>query len=252
MTNTQPASRTNASGALRILCAGAMHPIVDALADAFEHASGVRLAAAFASSGGVKARVLAQEAVDVAISTRSVIDELGARRLVMPQTAVLLARSAIGVAVRAGATKPDIGSVEAFRRALRHARTIALADPATGSPSANHLLGVFERLGMSEELRPKLKLAGAPAGKVVVVGEIVANGGAEIGIQQIAEILAVPGVDLVGELPAELQHITVFAGAVAATARDVAQAGRFLDFLASPAAALVIRAKGMAPACIIS
>jgi molybdate transport system substrate-binding protein len=238
-------SRPNDPSTLHILCAGAMHPIIDELGSAFARATGIRIAAEFASSGGVKTRVLAGEEADVAITTQSAIDELCEQGKVLRETAAPLARSPIGVAVRAGAPRPDIGSVQSFRRALRRAKSIALADPATGSPSANHMVGVFERLGMSEELWCKIKLAGGGAGQIVVVGELVASGEAEIGIQQIAEILAVRGIDLVAALPAELQHITVFAGAVTATARDPAQAYRLIEYFASPAAASVIRAKGM-------
>jgi molybdate transport system substrate-binding protein len=234
---------------LRILCAGAMHPILDALAGDLERMSGRRIVARFASSGGVRARVLEGEAADVVITTSAAIDELGRQAKIVPGTATPVARSAIGVAVRSGAPRPDIGSVDAFRLALRNARSIAIADPATGSPSGNHLARALDRLGMTAELGEKIKwVGGAAGGVVVVVGEVVARGEAEIGLQQIAEILAVPGIDLVGALPAALQHVTVFSAAVAATASDMSLARRVIDFLASPAAASVIKAKGMEPA----
>jgi molybdate transport system substrate-binding protein len=239
------ANMTPGFEALRVLCAGAMHPILDELAGAFERSTGIRIAATFASSGGVKARVLDGEAVDVVISTQAAVDELCRAGKVLAETATPLARSAIGVAVRAGAARPDIGSVEAFRLALRNATSIAFADPATGSPSANHLVRVLDQLGMTAELQPKIKLVGARAGAAVLVGEVVARGEAEIGIQQIAEIRAVAGIDLLGELPAPLQHITVFSAGVAATATDAAAARRLIAFLVSPAGAAVIKAKGM-------
>jgi molybdate transport system substrate-binding protein len=232
---------------LRVLCAGAMHPILDELIGMFEQRTGQAVSVAFASSGGVKARVLDGEHADLAITTQSAIEELSCRDKVLPETATALARSAIGVAVRAGAARPDIGSVEAFRRVLRQARSIAIADPATGSPSGSHLARVFDRLGMTAELRPALRLVGGGGGQVVVVGELVARGEAEIGIQQIAEILAVPGIDLVGELPGELQQVTTFSAAVTTNATHAAEARRLIEFLNSPAAASVIRAKGMEP-----
>jgi molybdate transport system substrate-binding protein len=222
-----------------------MHPIIDALAGPFECASGLRVTAEFASSGGVKERVMAGERVDLAISTQIAIDELGKRRKILAESATPLARSKIGVAARAGAPRPDIQSVELFKRAMLQANSIALADPAMGSPSATHLFGVIERLGITAELRPKIRLARAAPGAAVLVGEIVASGEAEIGVQQIAEILAVPGVDLVGELPAELQHVTVFSGAIAATSGNPMQARRLIEFLVSPAGACIIRVKGM-------
>ncbi len=239
------ATPTNDASAVRILCAGAMHPIIDAVAGLFERASGLRMAAEFASSRGVKERVMAGERIDLAITTQAAIDELGKHQKILPESATPLARSKIGVAVRTGAPRPDIQSVESFKRALLQANSIALADPAAGSPSATHLFGVIEDLGMTAELQPKIRLVRAAAGAAVLVGEIVARGEAEIGVQQIVEILAVPGIDLVGELPPELQRITVFSGAVATTAGHPTQAHRLIKFLASPAGASVIRAKGM-------
>jgi molybdate transport system substrate-binding protein len=238
-------SQPTPSSPLDILCAGAMHPIIDELIGTLERIAGKPVAVRFASSGGVKARVLAGEAADVVITTTAAIDELRHHDKILPETATMVAWSAIGVAVRAGAARPDIRSVESFQRTLREARSIAIADPATGSPSGNHLVGVFEQLGMTAALQEKIKRVGGGAGGVVVVGDVVASGEAEIGLQQIAEILGVPGLDLVGELPPELQHVTVFSAAVAATATDVFSARRLVAFLASPQAAAVIRAKGM-------
>ena len=222
-----------------------MHPIIDELMGPLERIAGKPVAVQFANSGGVKARVLAGEAADVVITTASAMDDLRYHEKILPDTATAVARSAIGVAVRAGAARPDIASIESFKRALRDARSIAIADPATGSPSGNHLVTVFEQLGMTAELREKIKRVGGGDGGVVVVGDVVASGEAEIGIQQIAEILGVPGLDLVGELPPALQHVTVFSAAVAATAADVPSARRLVAFLASPQVAAVITAKGM-------
>jgi molybdate transport system substrate-binding protein len=243
--NLSPPTQPTQSFQLDILCAGAMHPIIDELIGALERIAGKPVAVQFASSGGVKARAMAGEAACVVITTAAAVDDLGRHGKILPMTATAVARSAIGVAVRAGAARPDIGSVESFKRALRGARSIAIADPATGSPSGNHLVAVFERLAMTAELQGKIKRIGGGAGGVVVVGDAVASGEAEIGLQQVAEILAVPGLDLVGELPGELQHVTVFSAAVVATATDLAPARRVVAFLASPHAAAVIRAKGM-------
>jgi molybdate transport system substrate-binding protein len=222
-----------------------MHPIIDELRGALERIAGRRVAVQFANSGGVKTRVLAGEPADVVITTAAAMDVLRHHDKIVPETATAVARSSIGVAVRVGAPRPDIGSVESFKRTLREAGSIALADPATGSPSGNHLVAVFEQLGMTAELQEKVKRVGGGAGGVVVVGDAVASGEAEIGLQQIAEILGVPGLHLVGEIPSELQHVTVFSAAVAATAVDVPSARRLVAFLASPQAATVITAKGM-------
>jgi molybdate transport system substrate-binding protein len=224
---------------------GAMHPILDELTGAIARIAGKPAVIGYASSGRVKALVMEGEPADVVITTAAAIDHLGDHDKVLAETATAVARSSIGVAVGAGAARPDIGSVASFMRALREAKSIAIADPATGSPSGNHLVAMFDRLAMTAELAPKIKRVGGGAGGVVVVGDVVANGEAEIGLQQIVEILGVPGLDLVGVLPSELQHVTVFSAAVASAATDVPAAGRLVAFLASPDAAAVITAKGM-------
>lgn len=240
-------TRSATSDDIYVLCAGAMHRIMNELVPAFEQMSGRKVAIKFASSGGVKSRVLDGESVDVVITTQAAIDHLAGNTKIAKDDIAVVAQSPIGVASRAGATKPDVGSVEAFKRSLLQARSIAYADPATGSPSANHLVKVLDRLGLAAALQPKTKLIGAAAGKVVVVCDTVATGEAEIGIQQISEILGVAGVELAGPLPYELQHMTAFSAAVGAHCRDVGIARSLIDFITSPAAAAVIRANGMVP-----
>ena len=243
------ASNSEASGAkaadIQVLCAGAMHRIMDVLVPAFESASGKTVAIRFASSGGVRNRVLGGEGADVVITTLAAVNELFRNAKIAKVGGAVVAQSPIGVAVRAGAAKPDIGTVDAFKIALQQAKSLAYADPATGSPSANHFVKVLERLGLTAALKPKTKLIGAAPGSVVVVCGAVANGDAEIGIQQISEILGVPGVELVGPLPSELQHLTVFSAAVGAKARNAASARALIAFITSPEAALVVEAHGM-------
>ncbi len=236
------------SPGLRILCAGAMHPILDELTVAIARIAGKPAVIRYASSGRVKALVMEGEPADVVITTAAAIDHLGDHDKIPPETAIAVARSSIGVAVRAGAARPDIGSVASFMRALREAESIAMADPATGSPSGNHLVAVFDRLAMTPELQGKIRWVGGGAGGMVVVGDVVARGEAQIGLQQVAELHSVPGLDVVGVVPPELQHVTVFSAAVVATATDVPMARRLVGFLASPEAAAVIAAKGMEPA----
>jgi molybdate transport system substrate-binding protein len=224
-----------------------MHGVIDALAANFAGVVGKDVEASFTHSGGVKARVMAGERADVAISTAAAIDELARHGKVSSVTA--LARSPIGVAVRAGAMRPDIGTVEAFKLALSASKSIAIADPATGSPSGNYLVALFERLGQTASLRDKIRLiGGGGAGGVVVVGEAVARGDADMAIQQMPELVGVAGLDVVGELPAELQQVTVFSAAVVATTADEEEARWLVAYLASPQAAAAIRAKGMRPA----
>ncbi len=225
-----------------------MHPILDELTGAIARIAGKPAVIGYASSGRVKALVMEGEPADVVITTAAAIDHLGDHDKILAETATAVARSSIGVAARAGAARPDIGSVASFMRALREAKSIAIADPATGSPSGNHLVAVFDRLAMTAELRGKIRWVGGGAGGMVLVGDVVARGEAQIGLQQIAELRSVPGLDVVGALLPELQHVTVFSAAVVATATDVPMARRLVAFLASPEAAAVIAAKGMDPA----
>jgi molybdate transport system substrate-binding protein len=244
--NLKPVSDPRTS-ALQLLCAGAMHGVVDALDATFAGAVGKQVAASFTNSGGVKARVMADESADVAISTAAAIDELARHGKVLLATVTALARAPIGVAVRAGAPRPDIGTVEALRRALDVAKSIAIADPATGSPSGNYLVGLFERMSLAASLRDKIRYVGGGAGGVVVVGEAVVRGDAEMAIQQMPELVGVTGLDVVGELPADLQQVTIFSAAVVATTSDEAAARRLIAYLVSPQATAAIRAKGMEP-----
>lgn len=243
-----PGPDAESKSRISLLCAGAMRHIVEHLVGPFTREGGPAVAVTFERSGVVRDRVLAGAVVDVAITTRPALDLLAARGKIVPETAKDIANSAIGVAVRRGAPKPDVHTVQAFRQALLTAGTIAYADPATGSPSGNHLVKVFERLGIAGAIAGRTILIGAGAnGSVVVVGDVVARGEAEIGLQQIAEIVPVAGVELAGPLPAELQEVTIFSAAVTASSANAGAARRLVDFLASPAAQATIVANGMEP-----
>jgi molybdate transport system substrate-binding protein len=233
--------------AIKVLCAGAMSEIVRELGRAFEVTAGIPVAAEFTRSAAVAERVRGGDAVDVVIATQAAIEDLVSVKKIVPESAAMVARSGIGVAVQAGRPKPDIGSVEAFKSALRNAKSVAYADPATGSPSANYLVGLFDRLGLTAALQSKAKLIGAVGGHAVVVCVAVARGEAEIGIQQISEIVPVKGVDFVGPVPAEIQHMTVFSAAVASAAANVESARHFIRFMTSDAAEPAIAAQGMEP-----
>jgi molybdate transport system substrate-binding protein len=232
--------------ALKVLCAGAMGLIVTELAGAFERATGQGATIEFDRSGVVRDRARQGEQADVVITTGPAIELLASEQRVLADTAALIARSAIGVAIRAGAVKPPLASVDDFKRLLLGVKSIAYADPATGSPSGNHFVKVLDRLGIAADVARRAKVIGAGHGtSVVVVCDAVANGEAEIGIQQIAEILPVAGVALAGPLPNDVQQLTDFSVAVAACARDPAGARRFVSFITSPSAADVVKSHGM-------
>ncbi|HEY1747166.1 MAG TPA: substrate-binding domain-containing protein, partial [Xanthobacteraceae bacterium] len=241
------ASTATRAGEIRILSAAALREIVVELGEQYARQTGVKLMPEFTRSPLVRNRIRAGEAFDIAMTTRSRIDELAEESKVAADSAFALARSGIGVAVKAGRPKPDIGSVEAFARALRAADSIACADPAFGTASGLYLAELFVRLDLATELKAKIRLVGAEGGEAVVVCAAVASGEAELGLQQIAEIVAVPGVDLVGPLPDEIQHTTIFSAALAAAAPQPDLARNFLTFLRSPAAKAVVAAHGMEP-----
>jgi molybdate transport system substrate-binding protein len=170
-------------------------------------------------------------------------DELARRGVVRADSKVELAQSQIGMVVRAGAAKPDIGTVEAFRNTLLAAKSIAYSDSGSGTYLANTL---FAKLGVANEMAGKSrKVRGPPSGEPVAA--VVARGEAEIGFQQVSELIHIPGVTFVGTIPAELQPGFSFAGAITSTARQPEAAGALIRFLASPEAAPVITKAGLTP-----
>jgi molybdate transport system substrate-binding protein len=216
-------------------------PMLAELARAYEARAG--RAVAFESVGGVDAarRVQAGESFDVVVLARDAIDTLAAAGHLVDGTETDLARSGVAVAVRAGAPRPDIGSEEALRRAVRGARSLGYS---TG-PSGVQLAKLFARWGMAGEVSDRVVVA--PPG--VPVGTLVARGDVELGFQQLSELLRVEGVDVLGPLPAGVQIVTTFAGAVSVRARQPEAARALLAFLAS-AAPEVVAAKqrqGMEP-----
>jgi molybdate transport system substrate-binding protein len=233
---------------IRVLCSAAMAEIVHDLGDAYARSTGREVRPEFTRSPLVRERIGAGEPFDVAVTTQSHIEALAGAGKVVADTVTVVARSLIGMAVRAGQPKPDIGSVDAFVRTLRAAKSIACADPAFGTASGLYLVELFDRLGLAAELKSKLRLIGAAGGAPVVVCAAVEDGSAELGIQQIAEIVSVDGVDLVGPLPPAIQQVTAFAAAITAAARNPGLARDFLGFAASPAARAAFEAHGMEPA----
>ncbi len=185
-------------------------------------------------------RVKGGETTDLIIGSAAALDELTKAGKIVPASRSDLVKSGVGVAVRAGAPRPDISSGEAVKRALLKARSIAYSS----GPSGVYLTGLFERWGIASELKPKITQT--PPG--VAVGGVVARGDAEIGFQQVSELLPVAGIDYIGPLPPDIQVITVFSGGVHVAARQPAAAKELIKFLASPAAAPVIKRKGMEPA----
>jgi molybdate transport system substrate-binding protein len=229
---------------VKVLATTAMKSALDALAPQLVAASGHTPRIAYGASGALLRRVVQGESVDLVILAGG-IDDLIRQGRVVAASRTDVASTRIGVAVRKGSAKPDIASPDAFRRTLLAAGSIAFAGPASGGASAAHLAAMFDRMGIATEVNAKAKLArGGPDG---MVSAIVAAGDAEIGLQQMSEILSVDGVDLVGPLPDALQTITVYSAGVLATAEHPDAAKALVEFLMTPAAAAVLRAKGLEP-----
>jgi molybdate transport system substrate-binding protein len=237
-----------AAGAAEVMVvsAAAMRAALQELAPAFEKASGNKLKIEYATAGKVEEKVAADEEIDVAILTKPRADKLVGKAKLVGGTSTTLARVPIALAVKKGAAKPDIGSVEAFKKALLGAKSIAYNDPASGATSGIHMAQVLDKLGIAAELKPKIHLGAQTAGKGV--GDLVAHGDAEIGILPVSELMGVGGIDIVAPLPAELQSPDlVFIAASPMISERPLPAKALIDFLSTPAAKAVYKAKGMEP-----
>jgi len=224
---------------IRVLSSNAVKTTLEELAPRFEKATEHKLAFTFGASAALTSDIEKGATFDVAILTASGIDDL-LKRGKLAGSRTDLARSSSGMAVRKGAPKPDISTTDAFKRTLLAAKSIAYVEQGgTGI----YLKGLFERLGIADELKPKIKLL-PPTNPAAFA---VANGEAEIGMTQISEILPYAGAELVGPLPAEIQLYTVFSAGTAANAKEQEAARAFIKFITSPAAASVFKAKGLEP-----
>ena len=210
---------------------------MEGLAPQFEKTSGHRLSITYGSTNLLKARIEKGEAFDLAILSDATIDELIKQDRLVVTTRAVIARSGMGVAIRKGASKPNLNTTQEFKDALMNANSIAyLEQGLTGV----YLKGLFQRLGITEVLKSKIKY--------IRPSEAVAEGKAEIGITQISEILHAAGVELAGPLPSEIQSYAIIAAAVGAHAKQTGAAKVLLTYLVSPEAASVIKVSGMGPA----
>lgn len=222
---------------VKVLSSNGIHSVMDEIVPKFERSTGHKVSVDYDTANALLGRIKAGEQADMAILTQPVIDELIKQGKVVAGSGKLLGSSGVGVAVQAGLPKPDIGSVEAFKRALLAAKSIAFTK--TGA-SGIHFAKVVENLGIAKQVNAKAKV---PAGGLV--GELLASGEAEMAIQQVPELMAVPGIQFVGPLPKELQITTVLSGGVLTGTRQAEAAGALIDFLKSQEA--VFKAKGMDP-----
>ena len=239
---------TASAADVRVMISAGYYRVYAELGPAFEKATGNHLITVRGPSMGdspeaIPTRLARGETADVVILDGAAADELERRGLTQPGSKVDLARSQIGMVVRAGSPAPDIASVDAFRRTVLAAASIAYSDSGSGTYLSTTL---FPKMGLWDQISGKSrKVRGPPSGEPVAA--VIARGEAEIGFQQLSELMHVPGVDLVGPIPAELQPGFSFAGVIAKTAQQPEAAAALLRFLASAEAAPVVTKAGLTP-----
>ena len=222
---------------VKVLSTPTLKTVLDDLGPQMERDTGHRLVIRFDSAAALKRQIEAGDPFDVTILLPPLIDDLIKQGKIAEGTRADIARTGAGVAIRAGAPKPDVSSVAALKQVLLNAKSISYAED---SASGRYFAGLLERLGIAAEVRPRLKAV--PGGGVV---EAVAKGEAELTVITIPNIVGVPGVEVAGLLPAELQNYTVFTAGVGADARDREAARSLIKFLLAPEATPMFAAKGM-------
>src|SRR5262245_57130398 len=222
---------------IRVLSTQATEEAYRELVPQFEQAFGHKVATVFTGTLDANKRLAADESYDLLIMSAPSIDEHIKSGKVAAGSRVDLAKS--GVGVKAGAPKPDISTTEALKKTLLAAKSIGYS---TG-PSGVYMVGLFQRLGIADEIKPKLKQT--PTG--VFVGSIIASGEAEIGFQQVSELSHFSGVDYVGPLPADIQQFTTFSSGIIAGAKEADAAKALVKFITAPAAAAAFKKRGMEP-----
>jgi molybdate transport system substrate-binding protein len=216
---------------IKVLASTAVKTVLEELEPQFEKATGNKVTFSVAPASVLKAKIDQGEWFDVAILTAPLTDKLAGEGKI-ETTRTTIAHAGIGVAIHKGASKPDISTTEAFKRSLLNAKSIGFT---AGGASGAYLTTLFEKLGMAEQLKPKLKLLQGAAGQAVASDDV------EIGMTQISEILPYANAELVGPLPSEIQSYTYFSAGVSVAGKDVEAAEAFIKFLVSPSAQEVKR-----------
>ena len=224
---------------IKMIASAAVKEAVIELIPAFEKASGHKVTMIWAGTEAVSKRISGGEVADIVLIAAPNIDKLIAEGKLAAGSRVDVAKSGIGVAVRAGLPKPDVSSGEAIKNAVLAAKSVAYSS----GPSGFYLADLFKRMGIADQIKDKVKQT--PSG--IQVGEVVARGEADLGFQQVSELLHVKGIQYLGPLPADIQHTTVFSAGLHAAAPAPAAAKALTKFLTAPEAAPVIKRSGMEP-----
>jgi molybdate transport system substrate-binding protein len=237
--NVEGRGTSSQTSELKVFTTRSIATVLEKIGGEFERVSGRKLNITTDIAARMVRRVAADEPFDFLVAAPAQIDALIKAGRIIPETRTDLARSGIGVAVRAGASKPDVSSVDAFKRAMLAARSIAYLKEGQ---SGVYVAGVLERLGLADAIRSKLTLP-----ETDIVSELVARGDIELGIVVITQILTTRGVALAGPLPAEIQSFITFTGGISAGSQSVDAAKALMAFLKTPAAVSVMRSQGMEP-----
>jgi molybdate transport system substrate-binding protein len=224
---------------LRVMASAGMKEAVTDLVPAFEKASGHTVTIVWAGNENILGRIRGGETVDLVIMAGSNVDKLIADGKLVGESRADIARSGIGVAIRAGLPKPDISSTAALTDAVLAAKSVAYSS----GPSGFYMADLFRKMGLADRIKDKVTQT--PSG--VQVGDIMARGEADLGFQQVSELIHVKGIEYLGPLPSDIQVIMVFSAALHAAARSPAAADALVKFLTAPEAAPVIRKAGMEP-----
>jgi molybdate transport system substrate-binding protein len=232
-------AETARSDEIKVMASAAVKEAYLELVPQFEQASKHKVVTIWSGTADMMKRLKAGESVDLVIIGTNSLDELTQLGKIVRGSRVDLMKSGVGVAVRAGTPKPDISSGDAVKRALLSAKSIGYSS----GPSGVYLDGLFQRMGIADQLKPKLKQP--PSG--ASVGEMIARGEAEIGFHQVSELIHVAGIDFLGPLPPDIQQITVFSSGIHTGATEPEAAKALVKFLTSPAAVTVIKKNGMEP-----
>lgn len=226
---------------VKVVTTIAMQSVLEQMEAELVRQTGHGIEMAFGPPSRAVEMVVEGEPADLVMTTPEGVSRLHAAGKVTAAHGPVIARMIMGIAVRAGAPKPDIGSVAAFRAAIENAKSVTYADPARGSPSAAHFLKVADSLGIGEAVRAKALVSGNLVARHVAAGE------AEMAVQQLSELLMVEGVDIVGKFPAELQNVVPLAAAIHTGAASAEAAQKLIALLGTPAAHAVIEKAGMLP-----
>ena len=227
---------------IKVMASVALKSTLDDLATKFERTGGGKVTMVYGLAAQLKLRISDGEADDVAILIRPMMEDLLTQGKLAVGTLINVGGTPIAIAIRAGAPKPDIGTVDALKHTLIVAKSISYADPAKGGASGVYFAKVVEKLGLTDELKAKTILVpGAQA------PELVAKGEAELGVAQGSEIIPIAGAEVLGPLPGNLGSVTLFTAGIATTSKGPDAAKAFIKFITGPDAAPVLKAKGFNP-----